>query len=108
MVPKAEAGWAASQHILRIVPKEKGGFRGGYIAGFLLTPYGRAQLVSYGAVIQELTADTVARIRIPDAARSLQDSVGAKVERAFELKSDAIRIEEEAVQMAETAIRNLA
>jgi type I restriction enzyme, S subunit len=108
MVPKAEEGWAASQHILRIVPKRKDGLRGGYVAGFLLTPYGRAQLVSYGAVVKELTSDTMEGVRIPDAPPSLQDGVGAKVERAFELKSEAIRIEEQAIQMAETAIRNLA
>lgn len=108
IVPKSEDGWAASQHILRVIPKENGGFNAGYIAGFLLTPYGRAQLVSYGAVVKELTSDTMKELRIPDAPRGLQNRVGEKVERAFELKSQAIRIEDEAIQMAETAIRNLA
>lgn len=108
MVPKSEDGWAASQHILRVIPKDEDGFNAGFVAAFLLTPYGRAQLVSYGAVVKELTSKTMEEIRIPDAPSSLQVRIGEKVERAFELKSQAIRIEDEAIQMAETSIRNLA
>lgn len=109
MVSSVEDGWAASQHILRIVPLEEGrGFHPGYIAAFLMTEYGRQQLISYGAVVLELTADTVKALRIPDAPRSLQEKVGSRVMEAFEKRAKALQVEDEAIRTTEELIRNLA
>jgi type I restriction enzyme S subunit len=109
MVSSMEDGWAASQHILRIVPLKEGrGFHPGYIAAFLLTEYGRQQLIPYGAVVLELTADTVKALKIPDAPSALQEKVGSKIMDAFEKRALALKVEDEAIQTTEELIRNIA
>ena len=50
--------WAASEHILRIVPNEEK-CPAGYLCTFLSSPLGQAQLTAsiYGAVVDELTEE---------------------------------------------------
>ncbi|MDE2785117.1 MAG: restriction endonuclease subunit S [Chloroflexota bacterium] len=95
--------WAASQHILRVVPKADGICPAGYIYAWLSSPLGQAQFNGiYGAVVDELTADHVKNILIPvpeteeqrDMVRSINalvmDAVATK-ERALE--QDALAVE---------------
>lgn len=59
-------GWAASEHIFRIVPNEAQ-CPSGYLYSCLASPIGQMQLSrqSSGAVVDELTADDVKDVRIP-------------------------------------------
>lgn len=71
-------GWAASEHILRMTPKEHCSHEG-YIATFLMSPYGQHQLQSkiYGGVVDELTAEDTARVLIPELPYAEQEKIGA-------------------------------
>ncbi len=56
-------GWAASEHILRIIPKSE--VNPGYIVAFLSSPYGEFQIKGkvYGAVVDEIAEqDVLAKI----------------------------------------------
>lgn len=67
LVPPEWDGWAASEHVFRIVPNEKSGCPAGYLATFLESPIGQAQLSAhvYGAVVDELTEDQVRSVEVP-------------------------------------------
>ena len=98
--------WAASQHILRIIP-DVARTHAGYVAAFLMSPYGRHQLTSkiYGGVVDELTAKDTREILIPDPPRDVRDEIGDLVVRAFEMRDLAIEVEEGAVTEIEAMIR---
>ena len=67
VAPSSWDGWAASQHILRIVPSGSQDCPPGYIYAFLRSFPGQAQLRSriYGAVVDELTERHARSVRIP-------------------------------------------
>ncbi len=60
-------GWAASQHILRIIPKSDGLCPAGYIYAYLSSELGQAQLTSriYGAVVDEIREVQASGVLIP-------------------------------------------
>ncbi len=91
---KAQSNWAASEHMIRVVPDEEKGHRG-YIAAFLMTPYGQHQLRSkiYGAVVDELTVEDTGSVLIPQAPMEVQQAIGDKVVLAYEKKDQATAIE---------------
>ena len=90
VVPSMWEGWMASQHMIRVVAKRPA-YNPGYLATFLMTPYGQHQMLSkvYGAVVDELTAEDIQLVLIPDAPQDLQDSIGDRVLEAFEKKEQA-------------------
>jgi len=98
-------GWAASQHIERIIPTP-GRCHPGYLAAFLMTAYGQHQLTSkiYGGVVDELTEEDTAAILVPDAPMPVQERIGALVMDAFEKKEEANKLEEAAVRQLEGLI----
>ena len=102
MVSSLTDGWAASQHIIRFVAKEPE-YNPGYLALFLMTPYGQHQVTSrvYGAVVDELASDDASRIMIPDPPREIQDAVGNPVIKAFEYKDRANLLEDDAIHALE-------
>ena len=106
LVPKAIDGWAASQHIERIVPNPERAHPG-YLAAFLMTPYAQHQLTSkiYGGVVDELTEDDTAAIWLPDAPLEVQSSIGELVVKAFEKKEQANKIEDEAIAWLERRLQ---
>jgi type I restriction enzyme S subunit len=67
ITPEAWDGWAASEHILRIVPKQDGKCPPGYLFAYLSSPIGQAQLTAqiYGAVVDELTEDQARSVIVP-------------------------------------------
>jgi len=105
LVPKGLAGWAASQHIERIIP-DTNRAHPGYIAAFLMTPYGQHQLTSkvYGGVVDELTEGDTAAVWIPDAPYEVQERIGELVVDAFEKKEEANAIEERTIKQFEQTI----
>jgi type I restriction enzyme S subunit len=105
LVPKTLDGWAASQHIERIIPNTQR-CHAGYIAAFLMTPYGQHQLTSkiYGGVVDELTEEDTAAIWLPDAPLEVQRRIGTLVVQAFERKEEANAIEDRAIARLENIL----
>lgn len=98
-------GWAASQHILRIIPEDNL-YHPGFLAVFLSTPYGQHQLKAkiYGGVVDELTAKDTEVILIPDVPYSEQIPTGETVMRVYELRDEANAVEDEAIAELESII----
>lgn len=98
--------WAASQHLLRIVPDHSKGHPG-YIAAFLMTAYGQHQLTAkiYGGVVDELTEDDTSAVWIPNPPLEIQQEIGERVVQAFEKKDEASVIEEAAIRKVERLLQ---
>ncbi len=95
-------GWAASQHIMRIIPRSGGPCPAGYIYAFLSSPLGQAQFNGvYGAVVDELTAEDAGNILIPVPENQQQKAIIATIN---ELSLESIREKEKAVHLAEQAV----
>ena len=101
-------GWAASQHILRIVPIDER-VPAGYIYAWLSSPLGQAQFNGiYGAVIDEITAEHVRGIQIPVPETREQieavDTINALVMESIAIKELALEQDASAVGMASSLI----
>ena len=98
-------GWAASQHILRIVPDEQK-CASGYLCAFLLSPFGQAQLTAsiYGAVVDELTEEQAGEILVPMPRTARDRKLAASVDRDMKastaLKSRAVAASQSSVETA--------
>ena len=105
LVSKALNRWAASQHIERIIPNPQRA-HAGYLAAFLMTPYGQHQLTSkiYGGVVDELTEDDTAAVWLPNAPLEVQQCIGTLVVQAFEKKEEANAIEDRAIARLENIL----
>jgi hypothetical protein len=103
IAPESWNGWAASQHICRIVPQPGGPCPAGYIYAYLSSELGQAQLTAqiYGAVVDELTEDQARSVLIP-VPRTPEQKV--LVEEINELAMKSIAAKEEAVHAAIEAI----
>ena len=104
-------GWAASEHILRIVVKKE--INPGYIVVFLSSPYGKYQIEGkvYGAVVDEIAEQDTSLIEeidlvLPD--KLIEENIGSLVIEAYTKKDKANRIEEEAIKQLEDALVKLA
>ena len=95
LCPQEWDGWAASEHIIRIVPDEKKCLSG-YLCSFLASPLGQVQLNAniHGAVVDELTDTQVKNVLVPIAEKKthveLARSIDQDMKRATALKSQAI------------------
>ncbi len=107
LVSSHQDKWAASQHLLRIVPNYKQGHPG-YLAAFLMTPYGQHQLTAkiYGGVVDEITEEDTSAVWIPTAPEDIQAEIGKRVVTAFEIKGEASKIEEAAIRKLEAALQH--
>ena len=102
LCPPEWDGWAASEHIIRIIPDEEK-CPSGYLCSFLISPLGQVQLSAsiHGAVVDELTDEQVRNVLVPipenqtdiDAVRAIDENM----KRATELKSKAILAAETSV-----------
>ena len=87
--------WAASQHILRIIPDEKK-CPSGYLCAFLASPLGQVQLTAniYGAVVDELTEEQAESIVVPiprtEEDKRMMRSVDKAMKKAVKMKSLAV------------------
>ena len=96
-------GWAASQHILRIVPDEDK-CPAGYLCSFLASPLGQVQLIAniYGAVVDELTEEQADSILVPlpetDEDRALVQSLDASMWDSVIKRSEAVSLVNKAIE----------
>ena len=92
--PEEWDAWAASEHILRIVPDEEK-CAAGYLCSFLSSPFGQAQLTAniYGAVVDELTEEQAEGVLVPlpetPKDRALIQSVDAAMRESVAKRSEA-------------------
>lgn len=104
-------GWAASEHILRIIVKSE--INPGYIVAFLSSLYGEYQIKGkvYGAVVDEIAEQDTSLIEdidiiLPD--KDIQDKIGSLVIEAYNKKDRANLIEGEAIKELETCLTEIA
>ena len=95
-------GWAASQHILRVVPQSGSSCPAGYIHAWLSSPLGQAQFNGvYGAVVDEITAEHVSNILIPVPGtveqQAIVTAINALAIKAVEAKELALALDSRAV-----------
>jgi type I restriction enzyme S subunit len=111
MVRNGWAGWAATNHLLRIIPNEskthpQNRIHPGYLAAFLLSVYGQVQLqrLIYGGVIDEvgeageLFNDILILKPLDEQA---EDKIGDLVVDAFDKRDEANEIEAAAIILLE-------
>lgn len=102
-------GWAASEHILRIVPNEEL-CPAGYLYSFLASPLGQVQLTKhiYGAVVDELTEDQVRSVLVPMPVNDDQKRRIVEIDRAarkaVEVRSRAVELITDAVSDISTLV----
>lgn len=105
LCPEEWDGWAASEHIIRIVPDETRCLSG-YLCAFLTSSLGQAQLTAniYGAVVDEITERQVKNLQIPLPVNT-QDS--ALVQSIDTQMKESTRLRTVGVRLAETAITQM-
>jgi type I restriction enzyme S subunit len=102
-------GWAATNHLLRVVPKESE-IHPGYLSVFLLSIYGQAQFqrLTYGGVIDEIGEagelfDDI--LVLKPANKELEDRIANLAYEAYDKRDKANRLEDEAVNLLENKLR---
>lgn len=98
LVPKHWNGWAASQHIIRVIPASVA--VAGYLNVFLSTDYGRELIKrnTYGAVVDEIDDNHVRSVPVPllkDEAAQIR--INALALAANEKRFEAYRLERAAL-----------
>jgi type I restriction enzyme S subunit len=89
--------YAASQHILRVVPNEAE-VDPGYLYSFLSSSYGYQQIVRFrhGSVIDEITDQQLKKVIVPLPDPKRQQDIGDKVRLAYEKRAQALKLEDKA------------
>lgn len=100
LVPKHWDGWAASQHIIRVIPASVD--VAGYLNVFLSTDYGRELIRrnTYGAVVDEIDDNHVRSVPVPllkDTAAQIR--INALALAANEKRFEAYRLEQAALKL---------
>lgn len=87
-------GYTATEDIIRVVPSDE--IDGGYLYAFLSSDYGFHQILKYkhGAVIDHLAPEDMKHIVVPICDQ--QKQIGDLVRQAYDLRAEAIRLEDEA------------
>lgn len=103
LCPQEWDGWAASEHIIRVVPDEQR-CPSGYLCAFIASHFGQVQLNAHvhGAVVDEITDDHVRNVLVPiptdKKGRAMVGIIDASMKRAVELKSRAAAAASESVE----------
>jgi type I restriction enzyme S subunit len=92
--------YAASQHILRVLP-DQNEVDPGYLYAFLASDYGYHQILRFrhGSVIDELTDQQLKKLIIPLAEPSEQEEIGDNVRLAYDKRAEALKLEGEAQEL---------
>lgn len=96
---------AASEHLIRVIPKNNE-IDSGYLFAFLSSDYGYHQLVKFkhGAVIDEITEDQIGETVIPIPKSPQRKVIGDKVRLAYEKRAEAIHLEDEAQEILKRSL----
>lgn len=102
-VNKDFIGKAASDDIIRVIPKD---IKSGFLYAYLTSKYGNALIThgKYGAVIQHIEPEHIANIPVPIFPQEKQEEIHKLITEAAELRVEANRLLEEAVEMFEKEI----
>jgi type I restriction enzyme S subunit len=97
--------YAASQHILRVLP-DKSKVDPGYLYAFLASEYGYQQIIRFrhGAVIDEITDHQLKKVLVPLPSSKQQEDIGNMVRESYEKRAEALRLEDEAQELMMTEI----
>lgn len=97
--------YAATEHIVRIVPNQEE-IDPGYLYAFLSSPYGKQQVLrfTHGSVIDEVTDKQIKKVLIPLPSEIEQKTIGNTVRTAYEKRAEAIRLEDEAQKILMDAL----
>jgi type I restriction enzyme S subunit len=98
--------FAASEHILRVLPDEAE-IDAGYLYAFLSSEYGYQQIIRfrYGSVIDEITDQQLKKVIVPLPSPKQQKDVGDKIRLAYEKRAGALKLEDEVQEMLTRAIQ---
>lgn len=98
-------GYAATEHIIRVVP-DGDLIDAGYLYAFLSSQYGYQQILRFrhGSVIDEITDKQIKKVLIPLPSEDEQQEIGDLVRTAYDKRADAIRLEDEAQKMLMEAL----
>ena len=105
LVPKHWDGWAASQHMIRIVAINKE--LAGYMSIFLSTDYGKELILRnvYGSVIDEIDDEHIRKMKIPILKDfDAQKSIGEMALKANDLRYEAYCKEKRALDIMNNEI----
>lgn len=100
--------YAASQHILRVKPNEEE-IDPAYLNAFIASRYGYEQILRFrhGSVIDEITDKQIEQVLVPCPSRKEQEVIGDMVRKAYELRAEAIRLEDEAQEILKNELKAL-
>lgn len=92
--------YAASQHILRVLPNETL-VDAGYLYAFLSSEYGYQQILRFrhGSVIDEITDQQLKKVIVPLPDPTRQKEIGNLVRLAYEKRAEALGLEDEAQEI---------
>ena len=96
--------YAATEDIIRVVSNEN--INSGYLYAFLSSDYGYHQIVrhKHGAVIDHITPEQIEEILIPIPEEEKIKEIGDLVRQAYDLRAEAIRLEDEAQEILTQAL----
>lgn len=95
LCPEEWDKWAASEHIIRVIPDEER-CPSGYLTSFLASPLGQVQLSAqiHGAVVDELTVDQVGGVLVPlpitEGDATLVKTIDDGMKKSVVTKSQAV------------------
>lgn len=100
-----ELDGATAQDLMRIIPNKKV-VNGDYLYAWLSTDYGKALAVrqKYGAVVDRISPEQTGEILIPLPSDKQQKEIGDLVRKAYELRAEAIQLEDEAQELLTQAL----
>jgi type I restriction enzyme S subunit len=110
LVTKFCDGWAATNHMTRIIPSNE--VNAGYLTIFLQSPYALSQLEAsiYGGVVEEIgeAGELIGEILVPVPPQSIQEKIGRIVVEAYEKRDEANVLEMETIKKLEAKLEELA
>lgn len=107
LVWKNFEGYAGSDHIIRICAKEDE-IDPAYLYCFLSSIYGYLVITQlrHGALIDEIDPEDLGNVLIPLPSDKQQKEIGDLVRQAYDLRAEAIRLEDEAQALLTHALTN--
>jgi restriction endonuclease S subunit len=91
--------------MLRVIPPS-GTIEPGFLISFLSTPFGQHQMNAkiYGGVVDELTAEDMSNVLVPNVPFDEQQSIGNLVRQAYAFRDEANELEDQAIGELEDGI----